>query len=350
MSKRELCARCCVKVPQQSDPSGVNWKLLPFEPLFRSAHLQTLASHFWPRRFDGRRFPVEARYYATEPGVKVLVEMQRPEGAPRGEIVLAHGLESSSRAGYMLSMAQAALEAGFTVHRFNLRSCGGTEHLSPTFYNAGLTVDLRMIVEELVRQGSAPVHLAGYSLGGNVILKLAGEWGAAAHPFLASVCAVSASIDLEASCRAIERRENFLYHRRFVRRLIARTRRRIAANPGLSIAPNLDRIKTIVEFDDLVTGPSFGFRGAADYYWHQSAIRFLDKIRVPTLLIYALDDPIIPASMYEHPSIDANPHIRRHPTRHGGHVGFIARGAPRFWLDHAVLDWIGEIEDRLAGR
>jgi hypothetical protein len=320
--------------------------LQPFEPLFRSAHLQTLASHFWSRPFDALRFPVEARSYATEPGVRVLVEAQRPDGAPRGEILLVHGLESSSRAGYMLSMAQAALEAGYAVHRLNMRSCGGTEHLSPTFYNAGLTVDLRMVLEELARQGRAPVHLAGYSLGGNLILKLAGEWGDAARPFIASVCAVSASIDLAASCRAIERRENFFYHRRFIRRLIARTRRRLEANPGLAPHPDLDRIKTIVEFDDLVTGPSFGFRDAADYYARQSAIRFLDGIRVPTQLIYALDDPLVPASMYQHPSIDANPHIRRLPTRHGGHVGFIGRGAHRFWLDHAILDWIGEVERR----
>lgn len=310
--------------------------------------MQTLASHFWPRPFDALRFPVEARYYATEPGVQVLVESQRPDAAPRGEIVLVHGLESSGRAGYLLSMAQAALEAGYAVHRFNMRTCGGTEHLSPTFYNAGLTVDLRMVLEEFARQGRAPVHLAGYSLGGNLILKLAGEWGDAARPFLASVCTVSASIDLEASCRAIERRENFLYHRRFVRSLIARTRRRLEANPGLGLHPDLDRIKTIVEFDDLVTGPSFGFRDAADYYAHQSAIRFLDGIRVPTRLIYALDDPLIPASMYEHPSIDANPYIQRLPTRHGGHVGFIARGAQRFWLDHAVLDWTREVDARLA--
>lgn len=324
------------------------WKLLPFEPLFRSAHLQTLASHFWRRPFDARRFPVESCYYPTDPGVHVLVEMQRPEGPPRGEILLVHGLESSSRAGYMLSMAQAALEAGYAVHRFNMRSCGGTEHLSPTFYNAGLTVDLRMVLEELARQGRAPVHLAGYSLGGNLILKLAGEWGDGARPFIASVCAVSASIDLAESCRAIERRENFLYHRRFVRRLIARTRRRLEAHPGRMPHPDLDRIKTIIEFDDLVTGPSFGFRDAADYYAHQSAIRVLDGIRVPTQLIYALDDPLIPAAMYDHPSIDANPRIKRLPTRHGGHVGFIARGAHRFWLDRAVLEWIGEAGNRLA--
>jgi len=324
--------------------------LLPFEPLFRNAHLQTLASHFWSRTLDERRFPVETRYLQTESGVTVLIESQRPEGASRGDIILTHGLESSSRAGYMLSMAQAGLEAGYAVHRFNMRSCGGTEHLSPTFYNAGLTVDLRMFVEALVGDTHTPVHLAGYSLGGNLIAKLAGEWGEAARPFIASVCAVSASIDLEASCRAIERRENFIYHRRFVRRLIERTKRRLEANPKLTIHPEFLSARTIVEFDDKVTGPSFGFRDAADYYWHQSATRFLDGIRVPTRFIYSLDDPIIPPSMYNHPAMSANPHISRQATRHGGHVGFIARGAHRFWLDRAVLDWIGEVEQRLARR
>jgi len=290
---------------------------------------------------------VKACYYETEPGIQVLVESQRPDGASRGEILLVHGLESSSRAGYMLSMAQAALEAGYAAGRFNMRGCGAAEHLTPAFYNAGLTIDLRKVLEQFHRHGRTPVHLAGYSLGGNVILKLAGEWAEQARPFIASVSAISASIDLEASCRAIQRPENFLYHRRFLRRLIARTRRRLKANPHLAVHPEFHRARTIIEFDDLVTAPAFGFRDAADYYRRQSAIRFIERIRVPTQLIYALDDPLIPASMYEHHSIDANPYIRRVATRHGGHVGFIARGARRFWLDHAVLAWIEEVE---AGR
>jgi predicted alpha/beta-fold hydrolase len=306
-----------------------------------------MVSHFWPRRFDTRRFPVESWYYPTEPGVQVLIESQRPVGETRGEIVLVHGLESSGRAGYVLSMAQAALEAGYAVHRFNMRSCGGTEHLSHTFYNAGLTVDLRMVLEEMARRGRAPVHVVGYSLGGNLVVKLAGEWGEAARPFIASVCGVSASIDLEASCRAILRPGNFIYHRRFVRRLIARTKRRLEAHPEMKVHAGFDRASTIVEFDDMVTGPAFGFRDAVDYYQHQSATRFLDGIRVPTQLIYALDDPIIPASMYDHPSIVANPCIHRFPTAHGGHVGFIARGKHRFWLDYAVLEWIHEVGERL---
>ena len=273
---------------------------------------------------DGLRFPVKACVYETEPGVRVLVETQWPAGVPRGEILLVHGLESSSQAGYMLTMAQAALDAGYVAHRYNMRDV----------YNAGLTVDLLRVLEQLRDQGRGPVHLAGYSLGGNVILKLAGELGEAARPLVASLCAVSTPIDLEACCRQLCQRSNRFYHNRFLRKLIART---LLLDPTQT---GLGQVKKLVEFDDLVTGPAFGFRDAVDYYRHQSAARFLAGIRVPTLLIQAKDDPMIPFSTFDHPAIGTNPHLRLLATEHGGHVGFLARGRRRFWSEGAVLEWV----------
>src|SRR5262249_11851470 len=124
-----------------------------------------MAGNYWRRRLDVQRFPVEAKLYETEPGVRVLVESQRPSGAPAAALILVHGLEGSSAAGYARSLAQAALEAGFAPHRYNMRSCGGTEHLSgTTLYHSGQTSDLLAVIREL-RQ-SAPVFLVGFSLGG----------------------------------------------------------------------------------------------------------------------------------------------------------------------------------------
>ena len=146
--------------------------MIPFHPLFRNPHAQTVASHFWrrPRAVQ----PIERRLIETEPGVRVLVESQRPEGATKGEIVMVHGLEGSGQAGYIESLAAAALRSGYAAHRFHMRTCGGTERHSPTLYHGGMTGDLAAVLRLLHQEGRAPAFLVGFSLGGNVVLKLAG--------------------------------------------------------------------------------------------------------------------------------------------------------------------------------
>jgi predicted alpha/beta-fold hydrolase len=306
-----------------------------FEPLFRNPHVQTVLAHLWPRRLDTVRFPVERRLVQTEPDVRVLVEIQRPEGASRGPVVLVHGLESSAQSGYMLGMSQAALEAGFAAARFNLRTCGGTEHLSTTLYHSGLTSDLLAFLRTL---GEA-AHLVGFSLGGNVVLKLAGELGEEAGAVIRSVCAVSTPIDLSASCHRIARRENRLYERRFVGRMC----RRLAATGRYNRA-DFSGVRSVRDVDERVTAPAFGFRDAEHYYTTQSAAGYLDRVRVPALLIQARDDTFVPFSSFDHPAIARNPHIRLHATAHGGHLGFLARGRNRFWLEIAVVEWISRIQ------
>jgi predicted alpha/beta-fold hydrolase len=305
-----------------------------FRPLFANAHLQTIAANFWPRKLDLLRYPVESRFFRTEPGVRVLVETQRPEGPPAGEIVLVHGLEGSGQSGYLRGMAQAGLEAGFLVHRFHMRTCGGAETLCPTLYHAGLTGDLLAFLREPQKQNRPPVYLVGFSLGGNVVLKLAGELGDRAAPLMAGVCAVSTPIDLAACARRIARWDNRLYERRFLKRMRARLR----ATGRLAAARR--KYRSIYEFDDAVTGPSFGFRNAEHYYATQSSNQFLDRIRVPALLIQAKDDIFVPFETFDHPAFRSNPWLELVATSHGGHAGFIARGGPRFWLDRAVLAWI----------
>ena len=192
----------------------------PFRPLFTSPHLQTIASHFWPRNGEERRFPVETRRYRPEPEVEVLVHSQFPDGPARGAIVAVHGLEGSAEAGYMRSLAGAAVRRGFAAHRFNMRTCGGTEHLCRTLYHAGLTSDLLAVLNEL----ATPVVLVGFSLGGNVVLKLTGELGDDAPRWIRAVCAVSTPLDLAACARRIHDPDNWLYERRFVKRMRERLR------------------------------------------------------------------------------------------------------------------------------
>ena len=309
----------------------------PFVPLFESPHLQTIAAHLWPRPSGGRRFPVEKKLYRTEPDVQVLVESQSPRGTPRGDLVLVHGLEGSAGAGYMRSASYVALQDGYTVHRLNLRSCGGTEHLCRTAYHGGLTGDLLAVLRALADEGRTPVWLVGFSLGGNLVSKLAGELGEDAKPLVAGVCAVSAAIDLRACARRIGQPDNRFYEQRFVRLMRARAR----AVPHLERA-DFQGIRSVFELDDRVTAPSFGFRGAEHYYRTQSANQFLDRIRVPALFITSKDDTFIPFHIYDHPAFRQNRCLRLLATEHGGHVGFIAKGRPRFWLDYAIMEWVRE--------
>lgn len=322
----------------------------PFEPLFRNPHLATIAGNFWRRPKSAQRWPEQALIYRTEPDVEVLVHSQRPDREPKGEIFMVHGLEGSSAAGYACSMAYAALERGYSACRFNMRGCGATEHLTIHAYHAGQTSDVLSVLRERRRNGYGPIFLTGYSLGGNVALKLAGELGDSAAELIAGVCAVSAPIDLAACVAALEQRQNFIYQWRFLSRLKARVRLRHTQAPDMYTLEHLPKIKTIADFDDHYTARLFGFGTAANYFRTQSSQQFLDKIRVPTLLIQAKDDPLIPFRVYDHPALSRNPHLKLVAVEHGGHLGFLSRKRPRFWLDNVVMDWIEGISSETGNK
>jgi len=305
----------------------------PYRPLVKNPHWLTILGNFWPRRLDMRPYPEEKKLVRTEPGVQVLMQSQHPVNESRGHVILVHGLEGSGEAGYMRTMAKTALDAGFSVTRFNIRTCGGTERFADTLYHSGLTSDLRFFLNQL----QAPAHLVGYSLGGNMILKLAGELGDSASSLISSVCAISTPIDLAACAREIARTSNRIYERRFLRRMRARV-----VQTGRFTSEQVKTARSIWEFDDVITGPSFGFRDAQHYYETQSAQQFLDRIRVPTLLIQARDDIFIPFEIFNHPALKSNACIQLHVTEHGGHLGFLSRSKPRFWVDAVVLRWVSE--------
>jgi predicted alpha/beta-fold hydrolase len=320
--------------------------LPPFVPFFRNPHVSTIAGNYWRRELDEQRFPVEARLHQTEPDVQVLVHTQQPAGEALAEIILVHGLEGSSDAGYARSLAQTALNAGFAAHRFNLRSCGGTENLSgKTLYHSGQTSDLLSVLRAL--KGRAPVFLAGFSLGGNVVLKLAGELGGQANGLIAGVTAVSTPIDLAACARRLQARSNFIYSNRFLKRLKQRIRLKERLTPGCFSLDGLNHVSSVYEFDDKFTAPAFGFGTADNYYATQSANQFLDRIRVPALLVQAKDDPLIPFGVYNHPAFLNNPCLHLLPVDHGGHLGFISKTKPRFWLDDALVQWMEKVRNKV---
>src|ERR1700742_4554962 len=203
---------------------------VPFipHPALKNGHAQTLAGAIIPRRFKLAIEQREERLFDVAPGIKVLGYCAwQPDREQCPTLVLAHGMEGSTESRYMLGTAEKALALGFNVVRMNVRNCGGTEHLSPTLYHAGLTDDLRQVIKELgERDGLNEIYLAGFSLGGNMVLKLAGEYGNAAPPQLRGVMGVSPSIDLASCADAIEMRSNFIYHFRFIHSLRSRLRRK----------------------------------------------------------------------------------------------------------------------------
>lgn len=314
----------------------------PFDPLIANPHLATIASNFWPRFKQLETVPALEHRFSTEPGVSIRVVEQRPSQPSKGAFVLVHGLEGSSEGGYMQSMAWNVLQAGYTVHRVNIRGCGGTEGWCQTLYHAGLTSDLRAYLESI--RGQGPITLVGYSLGGNVSLKLAGESGTG---LLHSVAAVSTPLDLAACVEALGKPSNYLYQQRFVSRMRDRLAERRRLQPKaftpIFAQTDVDAIRTVFEFDDRITAPHFGFGDARNYYKTQSSQNFLASIGVPALLLTAQDDPLVPYAVYGHPAIKENPWIQLLAPKHGGHVAFLARRAPRFWADEAILEWRAQI-------
>lgn len=259
-------------------------------------------------------------------------------------LLLVHGLEGSSESIYMLGTALKAHRAGFNVLRLNFRTCGNTLHLSETLYNSGMSPDLRALIAELIERDKLDdIFLGGFSLGGNMSLKLAGEYGADHPRALKGVCAVSPSVELAASAASIARRSNLIYQRKFIRSLKRRMREAARLYPERYDAKGLALVRTLREFDELYTAPHGGFRDADDYYARSSSLPLLSRIHIPTLIIHAEDDPFIPFDSLRHPSVAANPSIILLAPAHGGHVGFVGdgknSGEDRFWAENRLIEF-----------
>lgn len=309
-------------------------------PGLRSGHLMTVFAWARPRRFLGLGAPTE-RLFNVAPDTRVLAHCYWQPVPDAHPVLLAlHGLEGSSSAHYMRGLADKAYAAGFSVVLLNQRNCGGTERLAVGLYHSGLTGDADHVIRELTgRDGIRDVVVAGYSLGGNLALKLAGDYGDAPPPQLRGVCAVSPVIELAQCVRALERPQNAIYQWNFVRGLKGRMRRKAQWQPDRFRLEPLRTIRTVRQFDEIYTAPHFGFRDAADYYHRASAMRVIDRVRVPGLIITAEDDPFVPTAPFRDPRVTTNPHLQVIVTRHGGHCAFVSapNGYDGYWAEWRIL-------------
>jgi predicted alpha/beta-fold hydrolase len=316
---------------------------------WRGSHRMTLYAWGRPRRFPNLPAPVP-RWFDVAADARVLAHVHwQPAPHTRPTLLCLHGLEGSSEAHYMRGLASKAWARGWNAVLLNQRNCGGTEHLSAGLYHSGLTADPRAVIEQLVAVDGLPaIAVVGYSLGGNLTVKLAGEYGTAAPAALRACAAVSPTIDLACCVDALERPGNRVYQWHFVRSLKARMRRKARRFPGrFDLAP-LPGIRTVRAFDDAYTAPHHAFDGAADYYHRASAVRLADRISIPTLIVTAADDPFVPPAQFAVPAVAGNPNVHVVVTPEGGHCGFVSaprHGSDGYWAEDVVMAFMADRVD-----
>lgn len=328
--------------------------LLPFtpHPWLTNPHAQTLAARARPRPHLLANVPTEDRLFHVDPQSRIKGVCSWHPNPQAPGLVLVHGLEGCHDSHYMRGLAHKAWHAGWHVIRLNQRNCGGTEHLTPTLYNAGLSRDVRAVADELVRQdGIQALWLAGYSMGGNLVLKMAGEAGDACSG-LRGVAAVCPNVHPAACVAALEQRRNWIYHQYFLRKLKARLRRKARLFPGQWDLSLLNTVRTLSQFDDAYTAPDGGYRNAADYYERAGARHVLEDIRVPTLLITARDDPFVPFAALDMPRIRRNPCIQLITPAKGGHCGFLQHARTDEdgrWAENRIVEFLQHESSRRSG-
>jgi predicted alpha/beta-fold hydrolase len=344
-----------VKIVSEPGPEASNSPLGTFSPAWLEefvprrhllgGHIQTIAGNFLPRKYS---LPTAEKVYvevdaATESQVLCLCHWQ-PEDvrSRRLTVVLVHGLEGSSESQYVLGNSARAWAAGCNVVRMNMRNCGGTDHLSPTLYHSGLSGDVEAVIEHVIEQhGLTAVALIGYSMGGNLVFKLAGERGQSI-PQLKAVVGVSPAMDLAASARELHRPWNWAYEWKFLRGLKNRYRRKISLFPHIYSLDRLVGIGSLWDFDDRITAFYSGFESAEDYYYRAASTRVADGIAVPTLAIHSVDDPFIRMLPETRDILLANPNVTLVETQRGGHCAFLAdaRGYDGYWAERALLAFL----------
>jgi predicted alpha/beta-fold hydrolase len=340
---------------QTAETETITSHAADFQPrrFLRNGHLQTIAGNYLSR-VDGLPVP-QAQLVEVSPATANQIASQvlchchwQPEElrAARPTAIIVHGLEGSSDSQYVVGNANKLWRAGCNVVRMNMRNCGGTEALTPTLYHSGLSNDVLAVMNFFVAQyGLRSMSLIGYSMGGNLVLKLAGELGTAAPATLHSVIGVSPALDLQPSADALHLPQNRLYELKFLHNLLNRFRRKAVLFPRAYDRNRAIGIRSLREFDDRITALYSGFTGADDYYNRAAAVRVLDRIAVPTLALHALDDPFVRLSDESRDKIRANPNITLIESNHGGHCAFLAQpdsasGYDGYWAEHTLLRFL----------
>ena len=358
--------RCAERnaVPCAGGLWGVCWMNPGFDPppfvprrFLANGHLQTILGNVLPR--PNHLPEPTAELVEVSPATEHQISSQvlchchwQPEEvrSRRMTVLVLHGLEGSSSSQYVLGNAGKMWRAGMNVVRMNMRNCGGTEALTPTLYHSGLSSDVEAVMRSVIaRYGLERVALVGYSMGGNLVLKLAGDLNGEAPRQLRAVVGVSPALDLGPSSDALHNPVNRIYERRFLSALLKRFRRKVSLFPRVYDARRADGVRSVRDFDERITSFYSGFRGAEDYYHRAAAARVLERIAVPTLILHALDDPFVRLTAESRAKITANPQIKLIEPEHGGHCAFLASANPAsgddgYWAESTLLQFLRRFE------
>ena len=319
----------------------------PPRPL-RNGHVQTVLPTLF-RRVGGVAYRRER--LELDDGDFLDLDWAGPAESDRVAVV-AHGLEGSADRAYVRGMARALGARGWAVCAWNLRGCSGEPNRLARTYHSGVSDDLDAVVRRVLDRpapgghgagrgtphgggtagGAASVGLVGFSLGGNVTLKWLGERGGAVDGRVVGAVGVSVPVDLGSSAATMEHWSRRVYMARFLRSLGAKVEEKAARFESVPDPGPVRRMRTFAEFDGHVTAPLHGFASADDYWARSSSKPLLGEIRVPTLLVQALDDPFLSAACYPRAEADRNPHLTLLAPRYGGHVGFVAPGG-EYWSE-----------------
>lgn len=318
------------------------------------AHLQTL----WGKLARRARIVTTQSERWTTPDDDEL-EIHRLHAPPNADsgtprLLLLHGLEGTIRSHYLQGTLALARARGWAADVLVFRGCNGEVNRVRRMYHSGETTDIDFVVRQLIRENpDQPLLIAGFSLGGNVLLKWLGEQGADAPEQLRAAAAVSVPFDLERGARNIERGFSRVYTWHFMRTLRMKALAKLGRFPDLFDPASLHRARTLFEFDDAVTAPVHGFDSAHDYYSRSSSLQYLSAIRVPTLLLSSSDDPFLPPQVFHDVAVVAlnNPFLAAELWSKGGHVGFVSGVSPldtRYYHEERIIEFLGLQADRVS--
>jgi predicted alpha/beta-fold hydrolase len=307
-------------------------------------HLQTLWGKFFRLQPPA---PTRLERWDTADGD--FLELHRIDSAPRvPRVLLLHGLEGTIRSHYAQGLLNEAAGRGWGADLLIFRSCGSELNRARRFYHSGETEDLSFVLDKISAEYPiSPLAIGGVSLGGNVLLKFLGERGNRLPPQLKAAAAVSVPFDLARSSTRINRGFSRIYQRFFIGSLRRKALAKAVRYPDLAPPREIRALKTLEGFDDLITGPIHGFRDAQDYYRRSSSLPFLERIRLKTLLLSAIDDPMLPPEVLDEVRQIAarNAALHLEFTAKGGHAGFVAGSVPWrpfYYAEHRVGEFFAD--------
>ena len=314
-------------------------KQLVFKPFIKNYHIQTLAGSFFNFEHPPRS---TTNYIELKDNDKLAIEVTTPKKwKPNNPtVVLIHGLCGSDKSSYLIRMSKKLRKKNIKSIRVNLRGCGTGKGLAKKIYHCGQSMDILEVLKSIKQdEPQSPITLIGFSLGGNIALKLAGELKDQAKNYIDQVIAINPPIDLYRSILLFSTPQNKFYEKYFLKLLKKDFyyRQKIFQDIASIYFPE---DMCFMDFDELYTAPVFGFNNAIDYYEKCSAKKFIPYIKVKCNILYSKDDPLICKNVFE--DIHTNENTTIFFTNNGGHIGYISKPTLKgiHWLDNILLSWI----------